>query len=52
MKKKWYVSYWDFDRDMPAKRWFDTYEQAVTFEHKTAKKFNSTNIKVGLRGPK
>lgn len=39
MKKKWLVSWWDDTQDKQVNRGFDTYEDAITFKEKVARKF-------------
>lgn len=40
MKKKWQVTYWDDNKDCSVTVGFDTYEEAVTKQHKVKQKFN------------
>lgn len=52
MKTKWIVEYWNHDSDTLVKKGFHTHEDAVTHKEKVSRKYNSTNVKVYLRGLK
>lgn len=52
MKTKWVVEYWDYDADISKKVGFHSYEDAVTHKHKIMSKWNSSNIRISLRGTK
>lgn len=50
MKNKWQVTYWNWDKDVLETRSFSSYEEAITYQNKIIKKYNSNNVKINLKG--